>query len=72
MRLFLHVLRMLCYICAFVALFCGSNLFGYYEWDFTALMIDLAMAGGLALLGIVFSYIRTYLIKQKETENKKG
>ena len=48
MRTFLHTLRVLCYICAFISLFCGSSLIGGVEGTLPELFIDLGMAAFFA------------------------
>ena len=68
MRLFLHALRVICYICAFICLFNGAAIVGYDGGEVAKFFIDFGMAAGCGLLGLVFSYILHFILK-KPTEN---
>ena len=65
MRTFLNILRFLFYIAALVFLFSGTELLGIPAGQIKALFIDMGCFFVLAILGVVCSYLRTYVFKDK-------
>ena len=64
MRLLLHTLRVIAYICALICLFNGATIVGYDGGEVVKFFIDFGMAAGCALVGLVFSYILHFILKK--------